>query len=280
MRLVADRRPATDEQLAVEGLRTLHRISEHGGIDRHVAPAHNLQALFARRLPPDALHVLAVDGLARHEQLGHAIMPRFGKLEAQAFCFIGKEGMRDLQQEAGAVTRLGVGAHGAAMLEVLEDGQAIGHHAVAFHIVYVGDEADAAGIVLVARVIKTMRLRKTFWPVLNVHGQLLASSSSHPPAGAVMGPVDLLRILRRCRSLEGGAFGWRRTRQGDRTPGHLSPGRSPSVAFAERSAGQPSGIAGRFGRRFQGLGGRIPDHPGSTCLEIAAKGQCHCPISV
>ena len=100
-------------------------------------------------------------------------MLRAGQFEAQALGLLGEEAMGNLDQDAGAVARLGVGAHGTAVLEVLEDGQAVGHHAVAFGVGDIGDEADAAGIVLVARIIETMRVGKSFWPVLDGHGQLL-----------------------------------------------------------------------------------------------------------
>ena len=174
MGFIANGGAPPDEHLAVHGLRALHRISKHGGINGNVAPAEDLQALLAGGLPPDALDVLPVDGFAWHEELAHAIVAGGGKLEADALGLLDEEAVRDLQHEASAVARLGVRTHGTAMLEVLEDGKAIRDHAVALLVVDVGDQPDAAGIVFVARVIKTMRLGKSLWPVLNVHGRRLS----------------------------------------------------------------------------------------------------------
>ena len=81
--------------------------------------------------------------------------------------------MGNLQQDAGAIASLGVGAHGAAVLEVLEDRQPVAHHAVALGIMDIGDEADAAGIVFVARIVKTVRFRDSLRQHVLGHGQLL-----------------------------------------------------------------------------------------------------------
>ena len=70
--------------------------------------------------------------------------------------------MRDLQEYAGAVAGLGIGADGAAVLEVAQDAQAIGNDLVALDVMDIGDEADAAGIMLVARIIKSVCLRQAF----------------------------------------------------------------------------------------------------------------------
>ena len=52
----------------------------------------------------------------------------------------------------------------------------------------------------------------------------------------------------------------------------------PLVAFAGRSSGQARGINSLAGRRIQGLGGRIPEHPGPLASVDTAKGQGYCPI--
>jgi hypothetical protein len=62
--------------------------------------------------------------------------------------------MRDLDQHAATVARLGIGADRAAVLEVVQDLQAVGDDAMAFRVGDIGDEADAARIVLEARVLE------------------------------------------------------------------------------------------------------------------------------
>ena len=60
--------------------------------------------------------------------------------------------MRDLHQDAGAVAGQRVGADRAAMLEVAQDREPVLDDLVRLAVLDVGDEADAAGILLVARI--------------------------------------------------------------------------------------------------------------------------------
>src|SRR5207244_3908499 len=163
MRVSSYGRSASEDDQTVEGLGRPDTFAEHVFIDRHVSPAQNFQAFLARRLPPDAPDVLAIDRYARQEQLSDRIILRSGQGEADALGLIDKEVMRDLQKDAGAVARLGIGAHGAAVLEIAQYAEAIGDDLVALEIVDIGDEADAAGIVFVTRIIKAMRFRQAFW---------------------------------------------------------------------------------------------------------------------
>ena len=78
---------------------------------------------------------------------GGRSMPWFGHLGAV-------ELVGDLDQDAGAVAHQLVGADRAAVVEVLEDLQALRDDAVRALALDVGDEADAAGIVFVGRVVQ------------------------------------------------------------------------------------------------------------------------------
>ena len=89
-------------------------------IDRDVAPAENLEPLLAGGLPPDALDLLAQNRLARHEQKGRGIVAGVGQAEAKPLG-LGREAVRDLDQDAAAIAGLGIGADGAAMLEISQD---------------------------------------------------------------------------------------------------------------------------------------------------------------
>ena len=66
----------------------------------------------------------------------------------------------DLDQDAGAVAHQLVGADRAAMVEVLEDLQALLDDGVRFAAGDVGDEADAAGVVLVGGRVQARRRRQ------------------------------------------------------------------------------------------------------------------------
>ncbi len=64
--------------------------------------------------------------------------------------------MRHLQEDAGAVAGVVVAAAGAAVFEVLEDLDGLAEDVVRFAVLQIDDEADAAGIVFVRGIIKTL----------------------------------------------------------------------------------------------------------------------------
>ena len=199
-------------------------------------------------------------------------MLRPGQFEAEALGFRREEAVRDLDHDAGAVAGLGIGTHGAAMLEVLEDGQSVGHHAMALGIVDIGDEADAAGVVLVARIVETVRFGKPLWQHVHVHGQLLLrpfpSLVSHASGWK---PVKD-RVVP-CLSREGETLGVPcPVRRSDQRHLRRCPG-LPLRRFTKCRPGHARGVDSRFGRRFQVLCGRIPEHPGPLALKFTTKGQ-------
>ena len=71
-----------------------------------------------------------------------------------------KKRVRDLHEDAAAVAHLGVGADRAAMVEVLEDREALLDDGVALAVLHVGDEADAAGILFVCRIVEALGRRQ------------------------------------------------------------------------------------------------------------------------
>ena len=75
-----------------------------------------------------------------------------------------EEVVRNLHQDAGAVAGKRVGADGAAMGQVLQDLEAVLDDFVARPGLQVGDEADAAGIVLALRIVESLRRRRQSLP--------------------------------------------------------------------------------------------------------------------
>ena len=127
-------------------------------VDGHVAPAQHdlafgahraLEFLFARETrsvflrQEDHADAVLAGRRQRHALLGH---------------FLAIEGIRDLDQDARAVAHQRVGTDGAPVVEVLEDLQALLNDFVALLALDMGDEADAAGIVLIARVVQPFAL--------------------------------------------------------------------------------------------------------------------------
>ena len=154
-------RAAADEDLPDDRLLQPHRRRHrHVGVDRHVAPADQhlpfrldgaLQFLHARQ--PRRL-------LLRQEDHAHAVLARGRQLDP----LLGHGGavvlVRNLDQDARPVAHQLVGTHRAAVVEVLENLQALLDDAVGLLPLDVGDEADAAGVMLAARVVQALRMRR------------------------------------------------------------------------------------------------------------------------
>ena len=71
-----------------------------------------------------------------------------------------QERVGNLDQDAGAVALQRIGAGRAAMRQVLEDLQALRDDRVRLLALDVGDEAEAAGVVLVRRIVKSLLRRR------------------------------------------------------------------------------------------------------------------------
>ncbi len=127
--------------------------SHAGGalVDRHLAPADHALAL-GLHAALDQVHrataQLLVLGQEAHR---HAVAAGIGKLEPGV---LAQERVGNLDEDARAVTRVRVGALTAAMLELLQRVQRAGDHLVRTRRAHACDERDAAGVVLVGRVVQ------------------------------------------------------------------------------------------------------------------------------
>ena len=77
--------------------------------------------------------------------------------EAEFGAFRARKTVRDLDQDAGAIARFRIAAAGAAMGQVDQDLDALYDDVVRFLALDVGHKADAAGVVLMARVVEALR---------------------------------------------------------------------------------------------------------------------------
>ena len=120
-----------------------------GLVHRHLAPAEHGLAL---GLDPLLEQPHRLGGVARGQEAdGHAVAAGLGQLEARLGA---QEGVGKLDQDAGAVPGVGVGALGASVLEALQRVQRPLHDIVGRGRADPCDEGDAAGVVLVARVVQ------------------------------------------------------------------------------------------------------------------------------
>src|SRR5205085_4388905 len=95
----------------------------------------------------------------RHEQRADGVLAGLRKLEADFGGLAREEGVRNLHEDAGAVAGARVGADGAAVLEIAENGERVGDDLVRRLALDVGDEADAAGILFAREVVKAFGRR-------------------------------------------------------------------------------------------------------------------------
>ena len=96
----------------------------------------------------------------RHEQIADCVFARLRQLETKLRRFLGEELMWDLHEDAGAVAHARIGADRAAMLEIEQNGEAVVDDLVRLASLKIGDEADAAGILVERGIIKTARERR------------------------------------------------------------------------------------------------------------------------
>jgi hypothetical protein len=134
-------------------------------------------------------------------------MPRLRQLKAEAPGFSAEKLVRELHKDARPVSRKRIGANRTAMLEVKKDFKAVLDDLVALFTLDIDDQAKPAGIMLLCRLVKALRLRKAVSVNLAVtwmHRRLshgvnsaklsgamndlgVAGSGAWPPASAQLG---------------------------------------------------------------------------------------------
>ena len=146
---------AGDEHLTEAGYRGPRARAQDGGVDGDVPPTDHLEALG----PHDALHLrrrlLGVVVGGRQEPDAGGVMARGRELVVD---HVAQEPVRYLDQDAGAVAGERVGAQCPPVLEIAQGPHAQSHHAVGGLPADVAHEADAAGVVLVLRVVEALGL--------------------------------------------------------------------------------------------------------------------------
>ena len=150
---------AADEYLHAGRLGRLDGFAERGIVGRHIAPAEQHQPFLLYLFGDDALDHFAPCRFFRHEQGADGIVAGIRQLEADLGGLALEEGVRNLDQDAGAVAGARIRADRAAMFEVAQDVDRVGDDLMRLHTLDVGDEADAAGILFQARIVQALGRR-------------------------------------------------------------------------------------------------------------------------
>jgi hypothetical protein len=154
---VGDARSAAYENLFNAGLGGSRARSNGRIVGRYPAPAEQRLAFLADY----ALHHLPAPGgltcVARQEHEPCAVMLRGRQADAKRGALAGEEGVRHLDEDAGAVSRVDLAAAGPTVQQVLQDLERLADDGVGLPALDVHDEADAAGVVLMGWIVEALR---------------------------------------------------------------------------------------------------------------------------
>ena len=120
----------------------LDRITERRIVGRHIAPAEQRQTFTRDHLCIDVANDLPPVCVGRHEQITDRILAGLRQFESELGGFLGKELVRNLHEDAGAVSHARIRADSAAMLEVAEDAQTVFDDLMRFAAFDVRDESE------------------------------------------------------------------------------------------------------------------------------------------
>jgi len=150
-------RVAPNEELLDHRLRPDRGRPDHAVVGRHLAPAEERLPLGGHDLLEQVLAGGPAPRIVGQERHPDAVGPRAGQLDAGLAARLRQEAMRDLHQDAGAVPGVLLAAAGAAMAEVEQHLDGVADDAAGLPSLEIHHETDATGIMLVLRVVKTLR---------------------------------------------------------------------------------------------------------------------------
>ncbi len=146
-----------DEEVLEDWLDGAGAVPERRVVRWHAPPAEQRLAFFVDDACDERLEGLALRRIVRQEDQAGAVLA--GGRQVESEIERAKEPVRHLQQQAGAVTGVGLAAARAAVLEIDEELQALLDDVVRLLPLQVDDEADAARVLLVLRVVESLGLR-------------------------------------------------------------------------------------------------------------------------
>ena len=159
-RLLVDAvRAARDEDLPDDRLDILGALRQAGVVGRHVAPAEQQLAFAGHRALDLLLARHARRRLLRQKHHADAVLSERRQREPLPAAGAAQECVGKLDQDARAVALQRVGAGRAAVGKILEDLQALRDDRMAGLALDVRDEPQAAGIVLVRRIVHSLPRR-------------------------------------------------------------------------------------------------------------------------
>ena len=136
------------------------RLRKRAVVDRHVTVTKEYLSLGGDNLLDDLLDMRAQFGVLGHKEITGGIMSDIRQFDALASHFFNEQRVRNLNQHARAVAHERIGPDRTAMGQVLQHEQAVLDDLMGLLAFHMGDKADTAGIVLIARVVKALLFRE------------------------------------------------------------------------------------------------------------------------
>jgi hypothetical protein len=147
---------APDEDLPDERLAGARGVAQRGAVGRHGPPAEEVLPLGLHDLLETLLQPAAMRGIARQENQAAAVLKGTRQGDAALFAHFQQEGMRHLQEDAGAIAGVGLAAAGAAMVEVLQHLDRLLQDLVRLPPFDIDHKADATGVVLEPGIVQSL----------------------------------------------------------------------------------------------------------------------------
>src|SRR6266849_7162997 len=142
-------------------LRTSRDAANGGTEARRIPPAEYRQSLLAHEALQNSFALQPLMFLHRQERHAYAISAGQRQFEAQFAALPHKELMRDLEENAGAIARLGIASAGPAVRQVEQHLDYLAYDFVTLVAANIGYKPDPAGIVLLRRMVEALGGRRT-----------------------------------------------------------------------------------------------------------------------
>ena len=148
--------PFPDEQLFDDRRGRDGRRPEPAQVGRDRTPPEHVLPFFTHDLLEEAADPIALAGVLRQEHQAGAVAAFGGQREPERGGHLPEEPVGDLNQDARAVAGVGLAAAGAAVQQIDQQLQSALDDRMRAPPLDVGDEADAAGVMLVPRVVEAV----------------------------------------------------------------------------------------------------------------------------
>ena len=142
---------------------------------------------------------LARLGFARQKAHRHGIAARLRQGDTGLFRPVAEQGVGDLDEDTGAIPDQGICPHRAAMVQVNQELQALADNFVGLFAFDIGDKADAARIMFVARIVQALFRRKAHHrpnSVFSMPGSPIFAKQKKRATGALLAKITRYVITR------------------------------------------------------------------------------------